>query len=140
MEEENISAPSAPFRLAYVTDVEGNLDYFLKFVDSCPILKAQFRLHKTADPKIEADGRSSGHLPHDNDIQSLVLDFAKPADASHESTDNYYFVFGGDSVDKGTGDIRLNRCLVDFKKQYPDRVFLLVGNRDLNKLRFSAEL
>lgn len=32
------------------------------------------------------------------------------------------------------------RCLVDLKRRYPERVFLLVGNRDLNKLRYSAEL
>ena len=29
---------------------------------------------------------------------------------------------------------------MDLKKRYPKRVFLLVGNRDLNKFRFSAEL
>jgi len=39
-----------------------------------------------------------------------------------------------------SGDIRLCRALVDLKKQYPDHVHLLVGNRDLNKLRFSSEL
>ncbi len=29
---------------------------------------------------------------------------------------------------------------MDFKKRYPERVFLLMGNRDINKLRFLAEL
>ncbi|NJN82646.1 MAG: hypothetical protein HC802_10495 [Caldilineaceae bacterium] len=43
-------------------------------------------------------------------------------------------------MDKGPGDIRLVRALVDLKRRYPSRVFLLVGNRDLNKLRFTAEL
>ena len=32
------------------------------------------------------------------------------------------------------------RALVGLKKRYPDRVHLLVGNRDLNKLRLSSEL
>ena len=51
-----------------------------------------------------------------------------------------HFVFGGDAVDKGPGDIRLVRALVGLKKRYPDRVHLLVGNRDLNKIRLSSEL
>lgn len=42
--------------------------------------------------------------------------------------------------DKGPGDIRLCRQLVSLKRRYPDRVHLLVGNRDLNKLRYAAEL
>jgi hypothetical protein len=53
---------------------------------------------------------------------------------------NTHFVYGGDTVDKGPGDIRLVRALVSLKKHYPDRVHLLVGNRDLNKLRLASEL
>jgi hypothetical protein len=53
---------------------------------------------------------------------------------------NTQFVYGGDTVDKGPGDIRLVRALVSLKKRYPDRVHLLVGNRDLNKLRLLSEL
>ncbi len=53
---------------------------------------------------------------------------------------NTHFVYGGDTVDKGPGDIRLVRALVSLKKRYPDRVHLLVGNRDLNKLRLPSEL
>jgi hypothetical protein len=49
-------------------------------------------------------------------------------------------VFGGDSQDKGTGDIRFVRLLVDLKQRYPDRVHLIIGNRDANKLRIAAEL
>jgi hypothetical protein len=54
--------------------------------------------------------------------------------------DKFMFVFGGDSVDKGPGDIRIVRAFVELKRRYPDRVFLLLGNRDINKLRFGAEL
>ena len=54
--------------------------------------------------------------------------------------DEAFFVFGGDAVDKGNGDLRLCRSLADLKKRYPERVFLLVGNRDLNKLRMTSEL
>lgn len=97
------------FRLGYVTDVEGHLDYFEQFV-----------AHSNVLDKVEETST--------NDRLDLKL------------REGCYFIYGGDSVDKGPGDIRLCRALVSLKKRYPDRVFLLVGNRDLNKLRFSAEL
>ena len=49
-------------------------------------------------------------------------------------------MFGGDAVDKGNGDIRFVRAMLRLKKRYPDRVHLIVGNRDCNKLRFGTEL
>lgn len=104
--------PSSSFRLGYVTDVEGNWDYFLSFVERCQVLNA----HKVWE---------------NGNITSLHLSL---------KGDDSYFVFGGDAVDKGPGDIRLVRALVDLKRRYPDRVFLIVGNRDVNKLRFTAEL
>jgi len=54
--------------------------------------------------------------------------------------DNCGFIMGGDSVDKGNGDIRVLRDLLQLKRTYPDRVFFIIGNRDANKLRFTAEL
>ncbi|CAB9523243.1 expressed unknown protein [Seminavis robusta] len=99
------AAQESPFRLGYVTDVEGNLDYFLRYVEHSKVLTIR------------------QHTP-------LKL----------ELLSDCYFVFGGDAVDKGPGDIRLVRALVDLKRRYPDRVVLLVGNRDLNKLRLTAEL
>jgi len=50
------------------------------------------------------------------------------------------FVFGGDLCDKAPGSLRIAKQLVSVKKRYPDRVYLIVGNRDLNKLRFLTEL
>lgn len=100
-------APPPPVRIGYVTDVEGNLDYFRRYV------------------------RASGVLRFDDDAET-VLRFAD---------DGCRFVFGGDAVDKGDGDVRLCRMLADLSDRYGrDRVALLVGNRDLNKLRFTAEL
>ncbi len=49
-------------------------------------------------------------------------------------------VFGGDCVDRGAGDVRLARALVSLKRRHPARVFLLAGNRDVNKMRFTSEL
>ncbi|MBA2655842.1 MAG: metallophosphoesterase [Tatlockia sp.] len=51
-----------------------------------------------------------------------------------------YFIFGGDLTDRGVGDTKLTEMLLDFKLRYPDRVILLVGNREASKTRFFVEL
>lgn len=50
------------------------------------------------------------------------------------------FVFGGDAVDRGPADRRILATLLAAKRQYGDRVVLLAGNRDINKLRLHSEL
>lgn len=42
-------------------------------------------------------------------------------------------MYGGDAFDHGD-DLTFARLLLDFKARYPDRVHLMLGNRDLNKL------
>lgn len=49
-------------------------------------------------------------------------------------------VYGGDVGDKGPGTIRIVRILLALKKRYPKRVFLILGNRDLNKIRITSEM
>jgi hypothetical protein len=51
-----------------------------------------------------------------------------------------HFVFGGDAVDRGPADRRILTTLLAAKRQYGDRVVLLAGNRDINKLRLHTEL
>lgn len=53
---------------------------------------------------------------------------------------NCYFVHGGDVVDRGNGDIRILRDLIQLKNDFPDRVFFIIGNRDANKLRLYFSL
>lgn len=50
------------------------------------------------------------------------------------------FVFGGDAIDKGGMDLAVLRELVALKDRYPTRVHLILGNRDINKMRFREEL
>jgi len=50
------------------------------------------------------------------------------------------FIFGGDSQDKGIGDIRFVTMLLELKEIYGERVILIIGNRDINKLRLKVEL
>jgi len=53
---------------------------------------------------------------------------------------NYHFVYGGDVCDRGKGDIRIASDLVHIAKKYPNRVHLVLGNRDVNKMRLISEL
>jgi hypothetical protein len=57
-----------------------------------------------------------------------------------ELCDNSELVFGGDVCDRGPGDLRVVRELVQLKRKYPERVHFILGNRDVNKLRLDVEL
>jgi len=50
------------------------------------------------------------------------------------------FVFGGDAVDRGPHGRRFVALLLRAKRRYGERVILLAGNRDINKLRLVTEL
>ncbi|KAG8458321.1 hypothetical protein KFE25_005168 [Diacronema lutheri] len=52
----------------------------------------------------------------------------------------WLFVFGGDLCDKADGSLRIAQMIIAAKRRYPDRVFIIAGNRDLNKLRLRTEL
>lgn len=49
-------------------------------------------------------------------------------------------VFGGDAVDRGPAGRRVVATLLAAKRRYGERVVLLAGNRDINKLRLHREL
>jgi hypothetical protein len=57
-----------------------------------------------------------------------------------ELADGATFVFGGDAIDRGPHGRRIVRTLLAAKRRYGERVILLAGNRDLNKLRLAREL
>ena len=88
--------------VGYVTDVEGNLSFWNRYIEHSSVLS---RLG-----------------------EELVL------------KDKCHFVYGGDSCDRGCGDLQVLRDLISLKERYPDRVHLLMGNRDINKLRFPTAM
>ncbi len=47
---------------------------------------------------------------------------------------HFELVVGGDIGDRGPDSIKVRRWLLQLKKKYPDRVKLIIGNRDINKL------
>lgn len=104
--------------ISYCTDLEGDLSFFQSFLQSSKIVTARNIQTSTWHPK--------EWLSFDIDFQS--------------SSDQNQFVFGGDLFDHGPGDLRLATALLQFKNTYPNQVTLLLGNRDLNKLRLLNEL
>ncbi|MCW5804608.1 MAG: metallophosphoesterase [Deltaproteobacteria bacterium] len=54
--------------------------------------------------------------------------------------DGATFVFGGDAVDRGAHARRIVDLLLAAKRVYGERVVLIAGNRDINKLRLVREL
>lgn len=51
-----------------------------------------------------------------------------------------HLIFGGDLPDRGPDSIKLRKWFMSLKEQYPDRVTLIWGNRDLNKLDLARQL
>ena len=94
--------------VAYVTDVEGNLEYWDQYIDSSDVIKRE--------------------APCEGEVRGLLT-----------LEDNTEVVYGGDVCDRGTGDIRFFLEMLSLKERYPDRVHFILGNRDLNKLRFAFE-
>lgn len=97
-------------KIEFLTDVEGNWDYFVESASASEVLE-----WRGPDRGLWGPGE-------------LCL------------RDGGIFVFGGDAPDKGPGDIRFVKTLLSLKRRYPQRCFIVLGNRDVNKLRFFAEL
>jgi hypothetical protein len=100
-------------RITYLTDVEGDREYLTRYVEQSRVL-----CFSPTTPRID--------FPY-----STCIDF-------YNSTD--VLVYGGDIWDQGGHDLYACRQLVDLKERYPDRVHLILGNRDINKMRVKAEL
>jgi len=97
-----------------VSDVEGQWDYFSNFVEHSKGLSFAV----PAEPS----------LRRDPDLLELELE------------DGWHFVYGGDACDKGSGTLRFLEAMVTLKKKSPNRVHLLFGNGDINRLRWADEL
>ena len=95
--------------ISYVTDIEGNLNYWNNFLDISKV--------------VNISAASEPGAPRELSLAPGSM-----------------FVYGGDICDRSYGDLRVISDLLHLKEKYPDRVFLILGNRDINKLRLVAEL
>lgn len=99
-------------KIGFLSDVEAR---WSKLVDFCE-----------GNPWVSLRGRPSGDAgdgPPRIDVQPGAM-----------------FVYGGDTIDRGPHSRRLLEALVEARLRQPDRVVLLAGNRDINKLRLRREL
>ncbi len=96
----------------YLTDVEANFDYFERYLAISQI--------------VGWSDEDSSFVP-----KQKKLKFKR---------DDAIFVYGGDTQDKGIGDIRFTKLLLELRENYPGRVEFLIGNRDANKMRLATEL
>jgi len=87
-----VSPVSDEMTIEFITDVEGNWEYFLHYVSKSSVL-----YFEGDEMGVWGPGTLTLH-------------------------DNCMLVFGGDAVDKGTGDIRFTKTLLSLKERYWDRV------------------
>ena len=119
-----------PSSITFFTDVEGNGDYFDRFVQNSKVLG-----FRTIRPSFGAykDGvwnfgqYDPAYFPYDKEVV-------------FQKHDNSMLVYGGDIWDKGGADFYVIRQLLSLLKRYPNRVHFIMGNRDINKLRIVDEL
>lgn len=76
---------------------------------------------------------TDGNNNDSDDGYMHLIDAARYRLTFRDSTS--HFVFGGDAFDHGA-DLTFGRVLLDFKRRFPARVHLLLGNRDVNKMVF----
>jgi hypothetical protein len=104
--------------VTYLTDVEGDKAYLDRYVETSKVLKFVESSSSSED--------DTSLLPYDKCIEF--------------TQDNAMLVYGGDVWDKGGFDLYVIRQLLDLKRRHPDRVVLILGNRDINKLRILQEI
>jgi hypothetical protein len=114
---------------SFVSDVEGNYEYWRNFLRISYVVRQEDDEEaKECDEPTSTATPTSAALPMVPSGRRLVL------------RDNCHLVYGGDVCDRGAGDLRVIRDIVALKERYPDRVHVILGNRDINKLRLPFEL
>lgn len=117
--------------VSFLTDVEGDREYLTRYVNQSRVLA-----FRDTDPIVllQSDGTGRGESP------SMYFPYNHCIDFSPDCLESGAVVFGGDVWDQGGSDLYVIRQLLHFQRRYPDRVHLILGNRDINKMRLLAEL
>lgn len=107
--------------ISFVTDIEGCAGYLDRFVNISRILK-----HETVTPSFIQHDKNDLFFPYTHQIAF--------------QDDTSILVIGGDLWDRGGSDLYVIRQLLSLQRRHPDRVYFLMGNRDINKMRIIQEM
>lgn len=125
-EKAKALAEKLPHKVGYFSDGEGHFDLWQRY------LKISLVLYVDENVPINMDTTGLHWKDAINNItfatQKIIL------------RDGCHFIYGGDSCDRGHGDIRFLKDLISLKERYPERVHFILGNRDVNKLRLPTAL
>ncbi|MES1914551.1 MAG: hypothetical protein MHM6MM_006610 [Cercozoa sp. M6MM] len=129
--------------VVHIGDIEGDYAFLLKTLFfALPRAGSSFGL-KTLDgrdamPLIAEWMRRTPHCAA-KEAEDAIRSIGRVR-LTGDPEDGSFLVFGGDAVDHACGDLHVLDFLVSAKRRFPQRVFALLGNRDINKLRLSSEL
>lgn len=138
-------------KICVIGDIEGYFDYFISFI----LFSEAFDLNYKNNDEIKQLNLSDDEKQF---IEKIKTDKDKIDRDKFEKIINkfinftsidwfilkptYKFVFMGDVCDRNIGSIRIVNILLHLKKHKDnvDRVFWLIGNRDINKLRLLFDI
>jgi len=121
-------------RISYITDVEGDAEYFDRFIEISKIMRFE-----AATPNFD-ETRPLEFFPYTKQVVFLESSDAENG-ADSPIFDDTMLVCGGDIWDKGGGDLYVARQLLSLQNRYgDDRVHFIIGNRDVNKMRILQEI
>jgi len=123
-------------RISYITDPEGDQDYFDRFIELSKVVKFE-----SVTPNFDRT-LPLKYFPYTKHI--VFIDSAHTCDTPDDASSRInetMFVCGGDIWDKGSGDLYITRQLLSMQNRYGDhRVHFIIGNRDANKIRILQEI
>ena len=133
--------------ITYLTDVEGDRDYLQRYVEQSKVLCwKEIQNDLSQQPTKMKDRPFPFPYTHYIDFQRNLHNTTKLTTTQvvrsggprHRTND--IVVFGGDVWDQGGSDLYVIRQLLDLKLRYPENVFFVMGNRDINKMRIVEEI
>lgn len=141
-------------KICVVGDIEGYFDYFVSFIlfSDAFVLNIDNEevknLHLTEKENsfITKDINDNKTTIDRISFENIIKKFSKFTTLDwFKLKEDYTFVFMGDVCDRDIGSIRITNILLHLKETVSkngegDRVFWLIGNRDINKLRLLYDL
>ena len=140
----NLDSGKLVQRFYFFSDVEGQVPFHLDTDFQNPAIKSFITDLETNTLPLgiktaeqEAAGDETSHSP--SDTPTLPDGVSRSPSDTPTLPDGVGFCFLGDLVDHGPYSVQLLYNMTALKERYQNRVILVLGNRDLNKLRMADE-